>query len=85
MKDTFKKYMKGAKQKDAEPRDLQTITQEYSQFAGRLGQAYYRKQVLEADISQMISQIAQLDREATIRRDLDAKNTPKESQNETVA
>ncbi len=76
MKKMLNQYLKGSpKTKPVEPRELTVIMEEYGQLAGRLGQAYYRKQVLEADIAEFTSRIANLDREATARKEKDAKHS----------
>lgn len=85
MKEAFKKYMKGSPKQPSEPRDLNTIMQEYGELAGRLGQAYYRKQVLEADIAEFTSRIAKLDIEATARKAQEAKSATGETSDETQA
>lgn len=85
MKNVYKQFLKGAKKADGPARALDVITQEYGQLCGNLGQAYYRMEVLKADVEELRSKIAVLDREASRRRELDKKEAPeykKEGTNE---
>ena len=85
MKQAFKQYLKGSKKQASEPRELTVIMQEYSELASRLGQAYYRKQVIEADISEFTTRIARLDQEAQQRKAKDQDAKPKEDENASQA
>lgn len=84
MKETFKKYLKGSpkQEKLPEPRRKEAIMTEYTDLAGRLGQAYYRRQVLEADLAEFTSRIAKLDLEMRARTALDEQTTKETKEKE---
>jgi hypothetical protein len=63
-------------QNNAPPRDLKTITTDFSRAAQTVGQSSYQIDILQKEITAQHWKMKQLNLEASARQKLDAEKTP---------